>query len=121
MKVSMMLLLRACVQLSVGGAGMARARTLAGADYRVLALIGDGALTGGLAYEGLNNAGASQEPLIILLNDNGMSIGQNVGGVASHLARIRTRPGYYPVQKMLSQHDAPSSRWQGRVSRRPQG
>ena len=79
--------------------GMARARTLQGADYRVLALIGDGALTGGLAYEGLNNAGASQEPLIILLNDNGMSIGQNVGGVASHLARIRTRPGYYQFKK----------------------
>lgn len=79
--------------------GMARARTLQKADYHVLAVIGDGALTGGLSYEGLNNAGASGEPLIIILNDNGMSIGQNVGGVASHLARIRTRPGYYQFKK----------------------
>ena len=82
---------------------MARGRTLQGADYRVLALIGDGALTGGLAYEGLNNAGASQlEPLIILLNDNGMSIGQNVGGVASHLARIRTRPDIISSKNVIT-------------------
>ena len=80
--------------------GMARARTLQGADYCVLAVIGDGALTGGLAYEGLNNAGASGEPLIILLNDNGMSISRNVGGVASHLARIRARSGYYRFKKV---------------------
>ena len=80
--------------------GMARARTLRGADYCVLAVIGDGALTGGLAYEGLNNAGASGEPLILILNDNGMSISRNVGGVASHLARIRTRSGYYRFKKI---------------------
>ena len=51
--------------------GMARARTMAGEDYHVLALMGDGALTGGLSYEGFNNAGASREPMIVLLNDNG--------------------------------------------------
>ena len=62
--------------------GMARARTLQKKDYHVLALIGDGALTGGLAYEGMNNAGASGEPLIVILNDNGMSINQNVGGMS---------------------------------------
>ena len=54
--------------------GMARARTLQNADYSVLALIGDGALTGGLSYEGLNDAGASGEPLVVILNDNGMTI-----------------------------------------------
>ncbi len=81
---------------------MARARTLAGRRLPCACADWDGALTGGLAYEGLNNAGASQEPLIILLNDNGMSIGQNVGGVASHLARIRTRPGYYQFKNVIT-------------------
>ena len=79
--------------------GLARARTLRGEDYSVLALIGDGALTGGLAYEGLNNAGASAEPLIVILNDNGMSINPNVGAMPSHLARLRSRPGYYHFKK----------------------
>lgn len=75
--------------------GMARARTQLEADYSVVALIGDGALTGGLAYEGLNDAGESGEPMVVILNDNGMSIDPNVGGVASHLSRLRVRPGYY--------------------------
>lgn len=79
--------------------GMARARTLAKEDYNVLALIGDGALTGGLAYEGLNNAGASGEPLVVILNDNGMSINQNVGAMSSHLARLRSKPVYYHFKK----------------------
>ena len=74
--------------------GMARARTIEKQDYSVLALLGDGALTGGLAYEGLNNAGASREPLIVILNDNGMSITPNVGAVSRHLAKVRLRPGY---------------------------
>ncbi len=79
--------------------GMARARTLLGQDYSVLALIGDGALSGGLAYEGLNNAGASGEPLIVILNDNGMSISQNVGAVSAHLAQLRSHPGYSEFKK----------------------
>lgn len=74
--------------------GMARARTLQHKDYNVLALIGDGALTGGLAYEGLSDAGDSKEPLIVILNDNGMSITKSVGGVADHLARQRLKPQY---------------------------
>ena len=83
--------------------GMARARTLQNQDYSVLALIGDGALTGGLAYEGLNNAGASGEPLIVLLNDNGMSISPNVGAVDSHLSQIRSKPAYYHFKKWYRQ------------------
>ena len=79
--------------------GMARARTLQCEDYQVLALIGDGALTGGLSYEGLNDAGASGEPLIVILNDNGMSIAPNVGGMARHLSYIRTRASYYRFKK----------------------
>lgn len=74
--------------------GMARARTAAGENYSVIALLGDGALTGGLAYEGLSNAGESKEPLIIILNDNGMSITKNVGGIAQHLAHQRLKPQY---------------------------
>ena len=79
--------------------GMARARTLQKKDYSVLALIGDGALTGGLAYEGLNDAGASHEPLSVILNDNGMSINPNVGAMPGHLARLRSKPAYYHFKK----------------------
>lgn len=79
--------------------GMAHARTVLGQDYHVIALIGDGALTGGLAYEGLSNAGQSKENLLVILNDNGMSITQNVGGVAEYLARKRLRPQYLAIKK----------------------
>ena len=78
---------------------MARARTLQKKDYHVLALIGDGALSGGLAYEGLNNAGQSKEPLIVILNDNGMSINPNVGALSTYLADLRAEPGYYRFKK----------------------
>ena len=74
--------------------GMAKARTLSGADYKVVALLGDGSLTGGLAYEGLSMAGQSGEPLVVILNDNGMSIDASMGGVAHHLARQRLKPQY---------------------------
>ena len=79
--------------------GMARARTILHRDYRVIALLGDGALTGGLAYEGLSDAGDSGEPLLVILNDNGMSITRNVGGVAEHLARQRLKPQYLSFKK----------------------
>ncbi|MBQ3497250.1 MAG: 1-deoxy-D-xylulose-5-phosphate synthase [Oscillospiraceae bacterium] len=79
--------------------GMARARTLNGEDHSVIALIGDGALTGGLAYEGLNDAGSSGEPLIVILNDNGMSIASNVGAVSGHLSVLRTKQGYFRFKK----------------------
>lgn len=74
--------------------GMAHARTIRGDNYDVIAVIGDGALTGGLAYEGLCNAGQSGEPLVIILNDNGMSIHKNVGGMATLLSKQRVKPGY---------------------------
>ena len=80
--------------------GMARARTLQKQDYSVIALMGDGALTGGLAYEGLNDAGDSSEPLIVILNDNAMSITPNVGGIASYLSNIRTRQSYFRLKKV---------------------
>ena len=74
--------------------GMAKARTLLHEDYSVVALIGDGALTGGLASEGLATAAASSEPMVIILNDNTMSIDPNVGGTASMLQKLRLKPGY---------------------------
>ena len=79
--------------------GMARARTILNEDYSVLALLGDGALSGGLAYEGLSDAGESGEPLIVILNDNGMSITKSVGGVAQHLAHQRLKPQYLSLKK----------------------
>lgn len=74
--------------------GMAVARTRLGEDYKVVALLGDGSLTGGLAYEGLSMAGQSGEPMVVILNDNGMSIDASMGGVAQHLASQRLKPQY---------------------------
>lgn len=82
-------------------AGLARAKTLSGDDGYVIAVIGDGALSGGLAYEGLNNAGRSRDRLIIILNDNKMSISQNVGAMARHLALLRMKPWYFKVKDFI--------------------
>lgn len=75
--------------------GLAKANSLKGEkDKNVIAVIGDGALTGGLAYEALNNAGRSKEKLTVILNDNDMSISKNVGAMAKYLASIRAAEGY---------------------------
>ncbi len=79
--------------------GMARARTLSGKDYEVIALLGDGAATGGMAYEGLNDAAVSGEPMVVILNDNAMSIDRNVGGMASHLRQLRTKERYLGMKE----------------------
>ena len=80
--------------------GMARARSLQKQDYQVVALIGDGALTGGMAYEGLNDAAVSGEPMVIILNDNEMSIGKNVGGLSRHLSRLRSSEDYLDAKRL---------------------
>lgn len=74
--------------------GMARARTLLKEEYDVVAVIGDGALSGGMAYEALNDAGRSGEPMVVILNDNDMSISKSVGAIAQYLSRMRLRPSY---------------------------
>lgn len=74
--------------------GMARARTAQKQKYNVVTLLGDGAATGGMVYEGLNDAAVSGEPMIIILNDNAMSIDRNVGGMSYHLRNLRTKPRY---------------------------
>ena len=81
--------------------GMASARDLEGDSYEVVAVIGDGALTGGMAYEALNNAGASNSKMIVVLNDNQMSISQNTGGITKHLSKLRTSKGYLNFKKHL--------------------
>lgn len=80
--------------------GMARARTLMGEDYDVVAVIGDGAMTGGLAYEGLEDASSHDEPMVIVLNDNNMSISPNVGGMSKHLNALRYRVGYINFKRI---------------------
>lgn len=74
--------------------GLARARDLKGEDYNVVAVIGDGSLTAGLAFEGLNNAGELRTRLIVVVNDNSMSISKSVGGIAQYLTLLRLAPVY---------------------------
>ena len=76
------------------GLGLAAARDLNGEDYKVVSVIGDGAMTGGLAFEALNNAGSMQTNLIVVLNDNGMSISKNIGGLSGSLGRITSTDKY---------------------------
>ena len=85
------------------GLGMARARTLLGEKYDVISVIGDGALTGGLSFEALCDAAQSGEPFVIVLNDNGMSINANVGGMARFLSQARLRPGYISFKRHVRQ------------------
>jgi 1-deoxy-D-xylulose-5-phosphate synthase len=79
--------------------GMARARTLMNDSYHVVALLGDGAATGGMVYEGLNDAAESKEPMIVILNDNAMSIDYNVGGMARHLSNLRSKEQYLGMKE----------------------
>ena len=79
--------------------GMAVSRDLKHDDYSIVAIIGDGAMTGGLAFEGLNNMSESGRRVIVILNDNGMSISPNVGGLAKHLRNLRTSNQYLNIKK----------------------
>lgn len=81
--------------------GIAAARDIKGEHYEVVAVIGDGSLTGGLAYEALNNIGSRKSKVIVILNDNGMSISKNIGGVSNHLARLRTSAGYTKTKSRI--------------------
>ena len=82
--------------------GLAKAKALKGDKGKVIAVIGDGALTGGLAYEALNNSGNENSNLIVILNDNDMSISKNVGSVAKNLTTIRTSPKYFRFKSKMS-------------------
>lgn len=80
------------------GLGYALARQIKGENYKVVSVIGDGALTGGMAYEALNNASRIRSNFIIVLNDNNMSISENVGGLSKHLSNLRTAESYQVVK-----------------------
>ncbi|MBR4431337.1 MAG: 1-deoxy-D-xylulose-5-phosphate synthase [Clostridiales bacterium] len=79
--------------------GIARARDLDGKKNQVVAVIGDGALTGGLAYEAINDLGHSKTKMIVILNDNEMSIDKNVGGLSKHLSKLRISSGYISAKQ----------------------
>ncbi len=79
--------------------GIAKARDLKKENSSVVAIIGDGALTGGMAFEALNDAGRSPSNLIVILNDNEMSISKNVGGLSKYLGKLRSGPLYYKVKE----------------------
>ncbi len=81
------------------GMGFAWAREFTGEDYHVVSVIGDGALTGGMAFEAMNNAAALKKNFIIVLNDNNMSISENVGGMSGHLAKLRTSTNYTDLKE----------------------
>ena len=81
--------------------GFAEAAKLQGQQHKSIALIGDGSLTGGLAFEGLNNAGASKSDILVILNDNNISIDRNVGAVHNYLLRMTTNPGYNKAKKRI--------------------
>lgn len=84
--------------------GMAKARDIQFKKYEVVSVIGDGALTGGMAYEGLNGLGFSKTKMIVILNDNQMAISPNVGGMSEYLGRIRINKRYNDIKKAVYNH-----------------
>ena len=85
------------------GLGLARARDLQGQDHDVVVVVGDGALTGGMCYEALNDAGSSRTKMIVILNDNQMSIAPNVGAVSHYLTYMRTSKGWITAKKIVAE------------------
>ena len=83
------------------GIGYLRGEKLMGTDGRVVCVVGDGALTGGMAYEALNDAGQSGEPLIVILNDNEMAISRNVGAISKKMGSLRLKPRYFKIKRTL--------------------
>ncbi|MCI8446037.1 MAG: 1-deoxy-D-xylulose-5-phosphate synthase [Bacilli bacterium] len=81
--------------------GMARARDIKKEDYHVIAIIGDGALTGGEAFEALNDLGFHKTKMLVILNDNGMAISKNVGGMSNYLTHVRISPNYNRLRKKI--------------------
>ena len=82
--------------------GLCRARDARGQDHHVVAVVGDGAFTGGMCYEALNDAGSNKLRLIVVLNDNGMSISRNVGAISGYLTRMRAGKGWFDAKRVIS-------------------
>jgi 1-deoxy-D-xylulose-5-phosphate synthase len=83
--------------------GLAKAYALRGERRQVVAMVGDGALTGGMCWEALNNIAAARNPLVIVVNDNGRSYAPTIGGLADHLATLRLNPGYEKVLDLVKE------------------
>lgn len=83
--------------------GIARARDILKEDYNVVAVIGDGALTGGMALEAINDVGFNKNKMIIILNDNQMSISKNVGALSNHLNMLRVAPNYNKIKNEINE------------------
>ncbi len=83
--------------------GIARARDMRGESFNVIAVVGDGAMTGGMCYEALNDAGSLHTPLVVVLNDNGMSISRNVGALSKQLTRLRVSRGWLGMKKNVAE------------------
>ena len=99
-----MLLIRGIPSTSISaGLGLVEARELKGEDYTVVSVIGDGSLTGGMAFEALNNAAKLRKNFIIILNDNNMSISENVGGLSNYLNSVRTAEKYLDLKEGVYQ------------------
>lgn len=81
--------------------GLAKAAEMEGNNRKTVALIGDGALSGGIAFEGLNNAGISKTDILVIINDNNISIDKNIGGIHEHLLKLTTHPGYNRLKKSV--------------------
>lgn len=86
------------------GLGMAAARDLSGEDYHVVSIIGDGAMTGGMAFEALNNVESLSSKLIVVLNDNGMSISHNTGGFSKYFGRLRSSRKYINMKSQIKKN-----------------
>lgn len=97
--------------------GLAKAKRIRGDKGKVIAIIGDGALTGGLAYEALNNSGGEDSSLIVILNDNNMSISKNVGSVSKHLTTVRTSRRYYTFKSKVQRAIAGIPKIGGQINR----
>lgn len=97
--------------------GLAKAKSIKGEKGKVIAIIGDGALTGGLAYEALNNSGNESNNLIVILNDNNMSISPNVGSLAKNLTTIRTSPKYFTFKSKVTRFVSKIPKIGGQITR----
>ncbi len=98
--------------------GMVAARDLAGNDYKVVAIVGDGAMTGGMAYEAMNNAGLLKRNMIVVLNDNNMSIAPNVWAISNYFTELIANPSYNRFKSNVYDLDRANSTWWGTGSGR---
>jgi 1-deoxy-D-xylulose-5-phosphate synthase len=97
--------------------GMVAARELTGEDYKVVAVVGDGSMTGGMAYEGMNNAGIMKKDMIVVLNDNNMSIGPNVWAISNYFTEIIANPRYNRLKKNVYELTGKLDVWGDRIRR----